>query len=60
MAFTQTINGKEYTFFPVSRANQISVKYWEALVEMKNPYAHVERRSNGSHHYETYHKLDTP
>ena len=43
-----------------SSSNQITVQYWRALAEMKNPYAHVERRSNGSFHYYTYHKLDTP
>lgn len=41
--------------FPVTRSNQITVTYYEALKEMNNPYAIRMTRHNGSHVYYTYH-----
>jgi len=50
----------ERYFFPISRANEITLLYYRTLMEMRNPYARKMLRQNGSHSYFTYHKVDTP
>jgi hypothetical protein len=42
---------------PCTTANQITLEYARALMEMKSPRLGKRHRQNGTYHYTTYHLL---